>query len=351
MMFKSCLISVLFVATALAAPSPSAPLRVSIAAVSDKVSSGNLVVSATVENPSEADIRVVKLNTLLDETPVRTFRLFKGDTEVDFRGFRVTPDLTDDAVYTTIAAGQSITVKHSLSSRFDFASTGAGTYKITASSVFQYGTNASSIAFVDTNEVTVEITSIDSEVGIEQTTPQCSNDSGKLSQLQGALAEARALAGGAASDTRTHPNSSPITRYFGGGNRDTIWYNLDRIAGDLPSSGTRVLDCNDPHGVCAGNSGIVAYTLLVTSGGNIVGSDIFGCNPFWGAPVTTTICSGRDLGTRGSIILHELSHAVFGSKDTVYGCSGSAALSDGDKIQNADNYACFGVQIYHDYNC
>jgi hypothetical protein len=29
------------------------------------------------------------LNTLLDETPVRTFRVFKDDAEVDFHGFIV----------------------------------------------------------------------------------------------------------------------------------------------------------------------------------------------------------------------------------------------------------------------
>jgi hypothetical protein len=97
--------------------------------------------------------------------------------------------------------------------------------------------------------------------------------------------------------------------------------------------------CEDPRGVCAGNGAIVAYTLLLLSGGNIVGSDIYACNPFWGYPVTHDgTCQGREVGTRGGVMLHELTHAVFAATD-IYGCSTARGLSDAQKVKNADNYA------------
>jgi len=41
---------------------------------------------------------------------------------------------------------------------------------------------------------------------------------------------------------------------------------------------------------------------------------------------------------RGGIILHELSHAVFGADDVTYGCSACAKLSAGDKKRNAGRF-------------
>ncbi|KAF9033585.1 hypothetical protein BJ165DRAFT_1567445, partial [Panaeolus papilionaceus] len=122
------------------------------------------------------------------------------------------------------------------------------------------------------------------------------------------------------------------------------------IAGDLSTAGTRTLYCQDPTTFCSSNPGVVAYTSLLLSGDTILKSDIYTCNSFFGYPATSAVCQGTDF-TRGYVILHELSHAVFHALDTVYGCSGSAALSDAAKIQNAENYACFGTQIYRAYNC
>lgn len=53
-------------------------------------------------------------------------------------------------------------------------------------------------------------------------------------------AEARSLAGGAAYDVRSRPESTEWHKFFGGNlNRDDVWWRYDLIAGDLPSSGNR----------------------------------------------------------------------------------------------------------------
>jgi hypothetical protein len=65
--------------------------------------------------------------------------------------------------------------------------------------------------------------------------------------------------GGAAADIRSHPSGPEYSSYFGGDNDDTIWYNMDRIAGDLSDrSGDRTISCSqdsDPANLCGANSG------------------------------------------------------------------------------------------------
>jgi len=41
------------------------------------------------------------------------------------------------------------------------------------------------------------------------------------------------MAGGAASDIRTHLNGAEWNNQFGGADHDLIWYRMDTIAGDL----------------------------------------------------------------------------------------------------------------------
>jgi deuterolysin len=91
---------------------------------------------------------------------------------------------------------------------------------------------------VKANIIEINVTEVEGRAETEQTTPVC-NDRNRLNILTAGLAEARALAGGAATDIRSHPNSGQYAAYFGNSNRDTVWWNFDRIAGDLPSSGVR----------------------------------------------------------------------------------------------------------------
>ena len=287
-------------------------------------------------------------------------------------------DPSSDDAYVTIPAHSSVAVNHTLAALYDFQSAGTGVFSFSPLTRFQLGGEDAS-AEVESKPVSVEITSdVASRKELKPllSTPSCS-DASRQQLIASTLSDARAAAGGtsfdplslsshinymytgAATDIQSHPTSSQFRTYFGNNAWNTPWYTLDRIAGDLSSSGVRTLNCVDTHNVCAGNSGIVAYTWLVTSGGNIVGSDIFFCPVFFSSafqPISA-ICSGAAFSsTRGNVLVHEvsplfcrsmarlmmagqLSHAVAGTLDTVYGCSGAAALSDAAKLTNADNYA------------
>ncbi|GLB39269.1 putative secreted metalloproteinase that allows assimilation of proteinaceous substrates [Lyophyllum shimeji] len=332
-------------------------LKVSVKPVSSSVKSvDDIVISAIVSNPTDKDIRVIAKNNILDPSATKSFSVSKNGQDVLFSGVKATYDLTADAIYKTIPAGSSIAVNHTgLGALYDFEHVGTGTFSFAPNSLFQTGPDAKPLV-VDTPAINVQVTHDvkKREFYRRQSTPTCS-DSGRLQILTDSLSYARSLAGGAATDIRSHPTSAEFNTYFGGNSQDDIWYRLDIIAGDLPSSGTRIISCTDPQGLCGPSSGVIAYTLLVTSGGNIVGSDIYTCDIFFTSVGTTpSICqNGFDSTTssRGGVILHELSHATSGTADLGYGCSVAAGLSVADKRNNADNYRCMGLAIYKHYNC
>ncbi|KAF8067648.1 hypothetical protein FPV67DRAFT_1780705 [Lyophyllum atratum] len=354
-MFRSALL--LSLAT-LALGLSAGDLKVSLKAVSSSVKSvDDIVISAVVTNPTDKDIRVIAKNNILDPTATKSFSVSKGAENVVFSGIRATYDFSAEGVYRTIPAGSSIAVNHTgFGSLYDFAHSGTGTFSFAPNNLFQTGVDQPALV-VKTPAIQVEVT--DDVQKREQlyprlSTPQCA-DGGRLQVLRDSLTYARSLAGGAASDIRTHPNSAEYNSYFGGNSQDDIWYRHDIIAGDLASSGTRIIGCTDPAGICGGSGGVIAYTLVGTSNGQIVSSDIYTCDIFFTVvkPTPSVCTDGFDstISSRGGVILHELSHATSGTSDLGYGCSVAAGLSVADKRNNADNYRCMGLSIYKHYNC
>ncbi|KAJ7071948.1 hypothetical protein C8F01DRAFT_1101947 [Mycena amicta] len=337
-------------------------LKVSIKAVSSSVKSvDDIIITAVVSNPTAEDIRVIAKNNVLDGSATRSFAVSKNDDSVLFTGVRTTLDLSADAIYTTIPAGSSIAVNHTdLGALYDFETSGTGSFSFAPNTLFQTGPDAAPV-HVATDAVSVEVTHDVSKRELfpldrRTSTPVCS-DSGRLQILKDSLSYGRSLAGGAASDILSHPNGPEYTTYFGGNTQSDIWYNMDRIAGDLSNeSGDRNIYCSqDVANLCGPNTGIIAYTLVVTSGGKIVGSNIYTCDIFFTSVGSTpSVCTnGYDSTTssRGGVILHELSHATAGTADITYGCSAAAGLSVANKKNNADNYRCMGLAIYKDYDC
>ncbi|KAF9465660.1 hypothetical protein BDZ94DRAFT_1306999 [Collybia nuda] len=352
-MFRSTIL-LSFVAVALGLS--AGDLKVSVKAISSSVDSvDDIVISAIVTNPTKEDIRVISKNNILDPTATKSFAVSKQGDELLFSGIRATYDFNAAGVYTTIPAGGSVAVNHTgLGALYDFEAAGTGTFSFSASTHFQTGPDA---PIIEANTAPVDVTvkkdvKKRSFIPLERrlSTPTC-GDGGRKQVITDSLTYARSLAGGAATDIRTHPNSAEFNTYFGGNSQDDIWYRHDIIAGDLSSSGTRI----DPAGICGGSGGVIAYTLVVTSGGNIVGSDIYTCDIFFTSVGTTpSICSGgfdSTTSSRGGVILHELSHATSGTSDLGYGCSVTAGLSVANKRNNADNYRCMGLAIYKHYNC
>ncbi|KAF8067649.1 hypothetical protein FPV67DRAFT_1780706 [Lyophyllum atratum] len=336
----------------------SGDLKVTLNAVSSSVSSiDDIIISAVVSNPTNKDIRVIAKNNILDTSATKSFAVRKNDQDVLFTGIRATFDLTAEGIYTTIPARSSVAVNHTdIGALYDFEHSGTGAFSFVANNIFQTGPDAPAL-IVDAPAVTVKVTDDVQKrllLAPSLSTPQCS-DGGKQAVISDSLAGARAMAGGAASDIRTHPTSSEFNTYFAGNSQDTIWYRMDIIAGDLSSSGTRIIGCTDPAAICGGTGGVIAYTLVGTSNGQIVSSDIYTCPIFFTAVSDTPrICTdGFDSTTssKAGVILHELSHATSGTSDLGYGCSVTAGLSTSDKLNNADNYRCMGSAIYKHYNC
>ncbi|KAJ6583024.1 hypothetical protein DFH09DRAFT_1029491 [Mycena vulgaris] len=336
----------------------SGDLKVSLKAIASSVQSvDDIILTAVVSNPTAEDIRVIAKNNVLDGSATRSFAVNKDGSPVFFTGVRTTLDLSADGIYTTIPAGSSVAINHTaLGPLYDFSTFGPGTFSFAPVAIFQTGPNHAPL-YVETPAVAVEVTHDVAKRALVPllSTPTC-EDGGRLQVLTNALADARARAGGAATDILSHPNGPEYTTYFGGNVQSDIWFNMDKIAGDLASSGTRSIHCTgDPANICGGNGGVIAYALLVTSNGVIVGSDIYTCDIFFTSVGTTPgTCSGgydSTTSSQGGVILHELSHATAGTADITYGCSACAGLSVADKKNNADNYRCMGLEIYKDYVC
>ncbi|EEB94754.1 hypothetical protein MPER_06383, partial [Moniliophthora perniciosa FA553] len=200
-------------------------------------------------------------------------------------------DFSHESLYLTVPAGKSIALNHTVSSVYDFSSFAPGT-KFTISpreeSTIHESVDDAAPLKVKSNtvEVTVEsdlafnhlFTPVESD-GLERrvSTPRCS-DGSKLQLLVDSLKYARSLAGGAATDIRSHPTGPEYTRFFGGNNQNDIWFNFDR---------GRWRSEYQPR--------------------------IFTCDLFVQAGTTPSICQGdfdSTMSSRGGIILHELAHAV-----------------------------------------
>lgn len=146
----------------------------------------------------------------------------------------------------TIPAGGSLAVNHTVSALYDFETAGAGTYTFSPRAdwvVSEEGASHTLLPISEAISVEIEITEDVAQRPVfpplnQLSTPVC-NDANRKNFIAAALSEARALAGGAAADIRSRPNSAQYTSYFNNNNRDDVWYNFDRIAGDLASSGSR----------------------------------------------------------------------------------------------------------------
>lgn len=76
-------------AVALAAPRAANSLTVSVTPAAASFKSSEVKLTATVSNPTDQDIKVIKFGTVLDDLPTYTFKATKDDQELGFSGIRV----------------------------------------------------------------------------------------------------------------------------------------------------------------------------------------------------------------------------------------------------------------------
>lgn len=345
-MFRS---AILLSLTTLALGLSTGDLTVTVNAVSAKVSSiEDIILTAVVSNPTDSDIRVIKLANVLDESSSESFKVSKDGKDVDFTGIYAHADFTNDLNFITIPAGQSVAVNHTVSKLYNFESHGTGTFTFAPWSIFQNDVDQPALQ-VSADPVSIEVTSdvaqrhlidiasINSES--RASNPNC-NDGGKLQTIRDSISFARSLAGGAAQDIRNRPNSNEWNKFFGGNNRDEIWYKFDLIAGDV---GNRQVYCNRDDG-----GGCDRFAAYVWNG------HVYMCDNFFSFQGTPDVCRQpieQINNSKGGVMLHELSHATGGTADHVYGCQAVQGLSAQQKGTCADNYQCMALNVYRIFNC
>ncbi|KAF9030873.1 zincin [Hymenopellis radicata] len=311
---------------------------------------GDLTFTAAITNTNSEAVKILKYGTILDNLPTRSFTVSKDGADVAFTGAKLTVALSDSA-YTTIASGETVTVSHTVSEIYDFASAGTGTYSFAPLTEFQVaGAEDSVSAVAELAKVTVAAPSVGVEVTsdvarrVRKRATDICKDSSMASFIDASYTEAKELASISSSYISTNGASDSVyTAYFGASSTSKVTGIIDAVADENDSS--RTLSCTDDYNVCDGN--VIAYTLISTT-------DIYFCDIFFDEVPSTSLCSGTTVASRnirGGTTLHELTHAVADTDDITYGCAADQALSDAKSVQNADNFNCFTTQVYADTQC
>ncbi|KAK0452535.1 Metalloprotease [Armillaria borealis] len=332
-------------------------LTVSLSGPATSVTSlGELKFTASITNAGAKAVKILKYGTILDNVlPTRSFTITKDGATVPFTGIKLTVSLADldDSAFATIGDGETITIDHDVSSLFDFASAGEGTYTFEPVTTFQMADVAAKVAASTLDKVTVSSTSVDVHIsgdlaarnvaGIDKrATPTCS-DSTKKAFITSSYSEAKSLASLSSSYISSNGKNSLYTAYWGATATSTISGVYNAVASE--SSSSRTLSCTDTYGACT--SGVIAYTVISTT-------NIYYCSLFFNEVASTNLCTGTTVAARnirGGTTLHELTHAVADTDDVTYGCSADQALSDANAKINADNYNCFATQVYQNTQC
>ncbi|KAJ6572624.1 Deuterolysin metalloprotease family-domain-containing protein [Mycena sp. CBHHK59/15] len=358
-MFFSRLFTLSFTAVVLAGPfKRSNGISVQLTGPSSSVHSiSDLTLTAVVTNTGAEDIKVLKYATVLDaELPTRSFTVTRNGTVVPFVGVKLSVSLeeADDSAYTTIPAGESVTLVHDVSALYDFASVGTGPFTFAPVSTFQTAPTTQKIA-ARSDLVTVEILSspitiaVTGDVGrrepaLNRRSRDICTTASRKTFIDASYTEAKTLASTASSYVTSRGATDTLYRaYFGAIATSRVTSVLNAVANE--NSSTRTLSCTDTFGVCT--AGVIAYTVISTT-------NIYFCSIFFNEVPSTSLCSGTSVASRnvrGGTTLHELTHATSGTDDVIYGCASDQALSDANSVINADNYNCFTTQVYANTRC
>uniref|UniRef100_A0A0W0FW62 Neutral protease 2 n=1 Tax=Moniliophthora roreri TaxID=221103 RepID=A0A0W0FW62_MONRR len=286
--------------------------------------------SSKLTNNGPEAVKVLKYGTVLDSLPTRSFTVSKDGTPVNFSGVKLSVALNNDNAYTTIEAGKTVSVTHEVASLFDFATAGTGKFSFLPNTDFR----VTGVQQQVSHPAALSKASAASEaIEVEQ-----------ASFIESSYTESKELASLASGYVSSNGAEDELFQaYFGGNDVSSVTGVLDKVTNEDDSS--RTLSCVDEHDVCDGN--VIAYTLVATT-------DIYYCDIFFDEVATDALCGSvtvNDRKIRGGTTLHEASPGSHDTDDVIYGCPDDQALSDSEKISNADNFNCFVTQVYADTKC
>ncbi|KAK0492380.1 Metalloprotease [Armillaria luteobubalina] len=292
----------------------------------------DLKFTAIVFNTGSEPVRILKYGTILDDIlPTRSLTVTKDRQTVPFTGIKLTISLEDidDSAFAIISPGESVTVNRELSTLFDFASAGPGTFTFAPVTSFQTVSPEARITDAGSLDlVTVSSSSVDVHVSgdlakrdlpvLDARAVDICTSSSQKSFIDASYTEAKSLASIASSYIATNGANSLYTAYYGATSTSTIRGVFNNVASESSRSRT--------------------YTFVAS---------------FSEVP-STNLCRGTSVASRnvrGGTTLHELTHATSGTDDVIYGCANDQALSDANQRINADNYNCFSTQVYQNTQC
>ncbi|KAH8177827.1 deuterolysin metalloprotease (M35) family protein [Sarocladium implicatum] len=310
---------------------------------------GNSEVKAVVTNQGERDLKVLRLGTLLDSTPVEKVAVLSARGQVPFGGIKlrlIDSSLPDDA-FEAIPAGGSLSVTFDLAEVYDLSD--GGPFNITSSGALSY-------AEVGSNELTgsapyssnVLQASIDgilaASVRVSFLSKRVHNQDCKGERLEvtkTALGDCESMSR-AASEVAMSGSSSKMREYFKSSSlttRLTVARTLNRVADECSTLDGGVSDyyCSDPYGFCSEK--VLAYTLA--SENYTAYCDLY----FSRLRAVATVCHGQD---QGSTNIHEMTHLkqIKGTSDYGgYGYKHVQSLSREQNLNHADTYALFAQSI------
>lgn len=313
--------------------------------------------TAIVTNYGAEPVKILKYGTILDDKlPTRSFAVEKDGTTVPFRGVKLSVSLddVDDSAFTIIPAGESVTVRHDVTSLYDFASVGTGNFSFQPVTNFQIlGTNETFKTVKQFNKIAIEAESMVVQVTKDiskRELPQVNKRAVDICTapeqkafIDDSYIEGKSLAAYGASYINANGANELYKAYWGNTTTSRVLSVFNAVANENSSS--RTLSCVDTYAVCS--AGVIAYTVTSTS-------NIHYCSIFFQEVPTIGVCSRTTVAARnirGGTTLHELTHALSGTSDVSYGCAANQALSDSDKFINADNYNCFATQVYANTRC
>ncbi|KAF8165905.1 Metalloprotease [Crassisporium funariophilum] len=367
MLLLTSLVSLALIASSLATPHKRAEgIVVELSASSPVSSLSELKFTALVKNTGAEAIKILNYGTILDEKlPTKSFVVTKDGKAVPFTGIKLSVSLTDvdDSAFTTIGAGETVTVSHEIASLYDFASAGVGKFSFDPITSFVVANtpvgkkSASTPDFASrlqavSNAVEVEITGDLSKrefVQLDSRATDICTTASRKSFIDASYSEAKTLASTSSSYITSRGATDTLYKaYFGATATSRVTSILNAVANENSSS--RTLSCVDTYGACS--SGVIAYTVIATT-------NIYFCSIFFNEVATSSLCSGTTVASRnvrGGTTLHELTHAVSDTDDVTYGCAADQALSDANSCVNQCPCSqraiqCFTTQVYANTQC
>ncbi|TFK99532.1 hypothetical protein BDV98DRAFT_510449 [Pterulicium gracile] len=296
----------------------------------------DLILVSTVTNHGEHPIKVVKYGGIVDDRQTESFIVRRGDQDIRFTGIHLLLTYDDEALYTSIAPGQSITTQHRVASSYDFQSVGAGEFTFIPIVRLSPGEHIEPLDASSTITVTVTDNVSTPQLEKRAAVSACTTNTTRQEILTAAYHESKMLAAEASRHVTFNPTGPLFTSYFKNNVPTTVSTIFTGVADEYVNA--RLISCADPFLMCRDNE-VVAYTDVVTS-------NSYFCPKFFDQLPPHRLCSGspvHEKNIRAAIVLHELT--------LVTSCSGARALSAPEQLVNGDNYNCFATEVYVRNNC